>query len=234
MNKKYFIVIDTETANNIAQPLPYDISWAVTDKKGTIYETYSFLVYEIYCKEKSLMNSAYYANKIPEYEEQIKNGEKIVASIYAIKERFETCCKKYNIDTVYAYNITFDKKALNNDIRYISKSFARWFFPFGINFYCIWNIACNLLMSRKSFISFAEENNFISPAGNILTNAEVCYRYITGDIDFQEEHKGLEDVLIEIKILAYCFRQKKKMQSEPNTNCWRIVQKKRKEIRERV
>jgi hypothetical protein len=41
--------------------------------------------------------------------------------------------------------------------------------------------------------------------------AEILYRYISGNIDFDESHTGLEDVLIEVQILAYCYRQHKAM-----------------------
>ena len=34
---------------------------------------------------------------------------------------------------------------------------------------------------------------------------------ISGNHDFEEEHTGLADVMIEKEILAYCFRQKKPM-----------------------
>ena len=35
--------------------------------------------------------------------------------------------------------------------------------------------------------------------------AEIIHRYLTGNLDFVEEHTGLEDVLIEKDILAYCL-----------------------------
>jgi hypothetical protein len=41
--------------------------------------------------------------------------------------------------------------------------------------------------------------------------AEIIYRFISGDENFIEEHKGLDDVLIEKEILAYCYRKHKKM-----------------------
>jgi hypothetical protein len=44
--------------------------------------------------------------------------------------------------------------------------------------------------------------------------AEVLYKFITKDIDFVEEHKGLEDVDIERQILAYCKRQHKAMKKK--------------------
>ena len=41
--------------------------------------------------------------------------------------------------------------------------------------------------------------------------AETIYKFITKDLDFVESHTGLEDVLIEKEILAYCYKQHKRM-----------------------
>ena len=37
--------------------------------------------------------------------------------------------------------------------------------------------------------------------------AEVLYRFLSGDNEFSEEHKGLDDVLIEKEILIECRRR---------------------------
>ena len=227
MKKKFLIALDTETANSVEQPLPYDMGWGVIDLKGNFYEKRSYIIEEIYCREKELMKSAYYAEKIPQYEEDIKNGKRIIASIWTIRRQMINDFKKYNTNTVCAYNMGFDKRALNNDIRYISKSWLRWFFPYGTEFQCIWHMACTSIMNRPSYIKFAEKNGFISKAGNVITNAETCYKYITKNLNFKEAHTGLEDVEIETEILAHCYKQHKPFEKSINPSCWRIVQKAR-------
>jgi hypothetical protein len=106
----------------------------------------------------------------------------------------------------------------------------RWFFPYGTEFIDLWNLACTTILNRPSYIRYAIENNFISSKGNIFTSAECAYRYITKDKDFSECHTGLEDVRIEIAIMAYCYRQHKTFDNSINSACWRKVQKKRKEM----
>lgn len=228
---KKFIVVDTETANEINFPLPYDIGWIVSNRKGEILESHSYVVYEIYCKEKELMKTAYYADKIPQYEADIKAGTRKIKSFWTIRKIFLDCMKRHNVKEIYAYNMGFDKRALNNDTKVICKPWLKYFFPKDIEYKCIWRMACELLMARPSYIKWAESNGFESEKGNILTNAEVCYKYITKQLDFTESHTGLEDVLIESAILTHCFRQKKKFNAEPNSACWMMVQKKRKEMR---
>lgn len=228
--KEYFLVVDTETANSIEQPLPYDIGYAICDRYGNIYRERSFVVAEIFLDLKDAMKSAYYAEKIPTYWEDIKAGKRTLATFWHIRKIMLADMKEFHVKKVGAYNMGFDKRALNNLIRYVSKSWARWFFPFGTEFFCIWSCACEVLLSRSTFIKFAERNGFVSEANNIQTSAEVCYRYLTDKVDFIESHTGLEDVKIEVEILAACYRTHKKLNTAINSACWRKVQRKRKEL----
>jgi len=228
--KKYFMVVDTETCNTIEQPLPYDIGWAVCDRHGNIYEKRSFVVAEIFCDMKDVMQSAYYAEKIPMYWDDIKAGKRKVATMWTIYRTMKEDIKKYKIRNVGAYNMAFDKRALNNLMRYVSKSWCRWWFPYGVEFFCIWNMACDVILNRKTYVEFAEKNGLISESHNISTSAENAYRYIKNALDFSESHTGLEDVEIEVEIMAECYRQKKRMDKSINPSCWRKVQRKRKEM----
>ena len=84
MKKKFVIVFDTETCNSLmindkldlSQSLVYDIGWQVVDLHGNIYEQKSFVIYETFVGMKDVMKSAYYAKKIPMYEEQLAKGER--------------------------------------------------------------------------------------------------------------------------------------------------------------
>ena len=229
--KEMFLVIDTETCNTVEQPLPYDIGFAICDRMGNIAEERSYVVAETFLDMKDTMKSAYFAEKIPQYWEDIKNGSREIKSIYKIRKEVKDLMNKYNVKKVGAYNMGFDKRALNNVMRYTTKSFCRWFFPFGTEFFCIWHLATQTLLQQKTFFKMAEKNNWFSEKGNLLTNAEVTYNYIKKMSDFKEEHKGLEDVRIEVEIMAHCFRQHKKMNTNINTSCWRLVQKAYKEYK---
>lgn len=229
-NKKKYLIVDTETANTIEQPLPYDIGWAICDKNGHIYVERSYVVAEIFCDMKDIMQSAYYAEKIPQYWEEIKSGQRVLAPMWTIYKAMRSDIRKYKVKDIGAYNMGFDKRALNNLVRYVSKSWCRWWFPFYVNFFCIWNMACSSILNRATYIDFAKKNGLVSGSDNIQTSAECAYKYLMKDIDFAESHTGLEDVKIEVEIMAHCFRQKKKLDKEINSNCWRKVQKKRKEM----
>lgn len=229
--KEMYLVIDTETCNTVEQPLPYDIGFAICDRMGNIAEERSYVVAETFLDMKDTMKSAYFAEKIPQYWEDIKNGSREIKSIYKIRKEVKDLMNKYNVKKVGAYNMGFDKRALNNVMRYTTKSFCRWFFPFGTEFFCIWHLATQTLLQQKTFFKMAEKNGWFSEKGNLLTNAEVTYNYINKMSDFKESHTGLEDVRIEIEIMAHCFRQHKKMNTNINTSCWRLVQKAYKEYK---
>ena len=229
--KEMYLVIDTETCNTVEQPLPYDIGFAICDRMGNIAEERSYVVAETFLDMKETMKSAYFAEKIPKYWEDIKNGTREIKSIYKIRKEVKDLMNKYKVKKVGAYNMGFDKRALNNVMRYTTKSFCRWFFPFGTEFFCIWHLATQTLLQQKTFFKMAEKNDWFSEKGNLLTNAEVTYNYINKMSDFKESHTGLEDVRIEIEIMAHCFRQHKKMNTNINTSCWRLVQKAYKEYK---
>jgi hypothetical protein len=227
--KELFLVIDTETCNSLEQPLCYDIGYAICDRDGNIYRERSFIVAEVFLGLQDTMNSAYYAEKIPQYWEDIKNRTREIKSIFSIRKQIKEDIKNFSIRKVGAYNMAFDKRALNTTIRYCSKSCVRWFFPFGIQHFCIWNMACQTVLNQSSYIKFAIHNGLVSACDNILTNAESCYKFLTQSLEFVESHTGLEDVKIEIEILKKCYSMHKKMGTEINPSCWRIPQKKRKE-----
>lgn len=224
------LVIDTETCNSIEQPLPYDIGYAICDRSGKIYLERSFVVAETFLDLRETMESAYYAEKIPQYWRDIENGKRKIKTLRNIRKIILEDMKTYNVKKVGAYNMGFDKRALNNVLRYATKSFCRWFFPFGTEFFCIWSMACQTLLNTKTYIDFAEKNGLVSPADNILTSAESAYKFLTKEVDFIESHTGLEDVKIEVAIMAKCYATHKKMDTKIYSACWRLPQRKRKEM----
>lgn len=227
--KKYYLVIDVETAEDVkTNPLPYDVGYVICTKKGEILLQRSFVVADIFLDLKSSMQSAYYAQKIPSYWDDIKQGKRTLTTFWKIWKQVKEDMKTYNINTICAYNMNFDRNALNNLIRYCTKSKYRYFFPYEIEYNCIWHMACQVLATRKTYVNFCLKNKFYNEkTNNILTNAECIYKYLTANNDFIESHTGLEDVQIEVEIMKSCYRQKKKMDKTINRLCWMIPQQKK-------
>lgn len=218
----YLIGLDTETCNGIliddkldlSQSIVYDIGWAITDKKGNIYKTRSFVIYEIFCGLKDVMKSAYYAEKIPKYWDEIQNGSRKLVSFWTMWKTLKNDIKEYHVKNIFAHNAGFDVRALNNTIRYISKSKYRWFFPYNIEFWDTLKMARQTIGKQKTYKNWCIRNEYMTKhrKPQVRLTAEILYRYISGNDNFIESHTGLEDVLIETKIMVHCFRQHKKME----------------------
>lgn len=224
----YYLILDTETANGLDDPLVYDIGGVVTDKQGRIYESFSFVIRDVFVYERALMRTAYYACKIPDYSNDICTGKRAMVNFHEARQFILNLMKEYNIHNVAAYNAHFDRNALNTTQRWLTKSKYRYFFPYNTNFVCIWNMACQTICQRKTYKNFCEDNNFVSNRGrNISTSAENVYRYLILNPEYTEEHKGLDDVLIETEIMKKCFSTHKKFPYGKGIrrNCWMDVKR---------
>lgn len=219
----YGIMLDTETANTQQEEngkldmrfvLPYDFGFAVIDSHGRVYEKFSFVNSDIYIYEKDLMRSAYYADKLPQYEKDLAEGRRIMANTYNIRRIILEKIKEYNCKFVCAHNARFDLNACNNIQRWTTKSKYRYFFPYGLEFWDTLKMARDVLGNRPTYRKFCEENSYLTKQNQCRYTAEVIYQYIMQDTDFSESHTGLEDVEIEVQILAYLVSRKKAMRKK--------------------
>lgn len=219
--KKYMIVLDCETApcdRTLEEVMPinmltYDVGWVVVDRLGNVYEQKSFVVADIFLDEKELMQSAYYANKIPEYWADIKQGSRILTSFYKVRMALLNDIETYGVKQVYAHNMRFDYGALNNTERWLTKSRFRYFFPYDVEICDTLKLARQLIATMPTYRKYCEDFGYMTKhkTPQPRLTAEIIYRFISGDECFEEEHKGLDDCMIEKEILAYCYRKHKKM-----------------------
>ena len=218
----YKIVIDTETCpidKDLTDVLPtnmwvYDCGWAVVDKRGNVYRTRSFINADIFLDEKDLMKSAYYAEKIPSYWEDIKAGRRALTSFYNIRKIFMKDIAEFNGTEIFAHNMRFDYGTLNTTQRWLTKSKYRYFFSKDLVICDTLKMARDVIAKMPTYRRFCEENGYMTKNHQVKLTAEVIFRFITKNNDFVENHTGLEDVLIEKEILAYCYKQHKKMRKK--------------------
>lgn len=203
------IVMDTETANEIDCPLAYDIGWAVLDLDTfEVVKTESFVNADIYIGEKELMKSAYFAEKIPLYEADLKTGKRKLRTLNTIHKIFYKDCKKYNVQAISAHNARFDYKAVNLVRRWITKSEYRYFIPYGIEIWDTLKMAQQVFYYDEDYRNFCREYDMMVSPNRPRMTAEALFRYISNDPSFEEAHTGLEDVLIEKEILRECLLRK--------------------------
>lgn len=218
----YILMMDTETCNTLVAEdgkldmtnvFIYDFGWQVIDKRGNVYEEKSYIVKDIFERETALMQSAYYAKKIPQYLQEIAEGKRIVATFYEIRKDFLETLARYETNTIAAHNARFDYRASNTTQRWLTKSKYRYFFPYNIEIWDTLKMATDVICKMPTYIAFCEQNGYMTKhkKPRPKATAEVLYRFISGNVEFNEAHTGLEDVDIERQILAYCFRQHKTM-----------------------
>lgn len=227
--RHYILAIDTETAGSIQQPLVYDFGVRVYDTKGNVYEEASWVIYETYVGQKEKMKNAYYANKLPQYEEGLKNGTWKMVKMMTAFRITRNWMEDYCITEILAYNTNFDRKALDRTLA--ANTNYHFFFPKDTVFLDAWNAACSSIFQQKNYYKRALEQGWVSEKGNVRTNAEVGYAYITGRIDFEEAHTALEDVKIEMEIYLHCLRLRVKVEDRQTIyNPWRKPQPKWREF----
>lgn len=212
--KNYYGIFDSETANGLDDPIVYNGSFAIIDNNAETYETFSFIVREVFFGMSDLMQTAYYANKIPKYLEMIERGEIEVVSYATAKRRIAEMCKRYGVKAIMAHNMRFDYRATATTQRYLTKSNNRYFFPYGIELWDTLKMAHDTICKQKLYIEWCNENGYLTKNGKPRATAEILYRYITNDDGFIEAHTALEDILIEKEIFARCKSQHKKMRKK--------------------
>lgn len=214
-NKNLFLVMDTETTGEIPQQIAYDVGWVVCDRSGKIYHRFHAVVREVFAN-LPMMATAYYANKFPNYLDAIRNQEMEVLTFAEILQRFEETVNVFHIKTLCAYNLSFDLRAMSNTQKWLTGK--KWWMSYELNQklekFCIMRAACEVLMGYQ-YVKTCRANGWETDKGNPKTSAEMAYRYITKDFQFEEAHRGLQDCEIEAEILAACFRKHKKFDHSP-------------------
>ena len=203
MTNEKFLMLDTETANTIDDPFYYDLGCAVVDAEGNIYETASFVNADIFLDE-DLMATAYFKDKIPQYWDEIKSGERVLKRHYNIKKAVREIMNRWGIKYVVAHNASFDYRSTNYTQRLLTSSKYRYFFPYGTQILDTLKMARETLKTSTDYKNFCKKNGFVCANGSPRYTAEIIYRWLTQNTDFKEAHTGLEDVLIEAKIFAFC------------------------------
>lgn len=214
--KKYYMVLDTETCpidRTLEEVTPknmlvYDLGYCIVDKKGNVYRKGSYIVSEIFFGEyNTKMQSSYYADKIPRYFEDIAKGERVVKTWSQISFILRKVLEEFNIGVVVAHNARFDFGVLANTKDYLEE------YPMlpYIEWWDSLKMARSILGNMPTYKKFCIENNYLTKNNQLRYTAEIINRFLTKDNEFKESHTGLEDTLIEKNILAYCFKQHKKM-----------------------
>jgi len=160
------------------------------------------------------MEEAYFSDKIPQYREDLRLGQHQMVNTWDLYRIVRNMVEKYDIKAFIAHNARFDVAVLNSTLRYQTKSVRRFFFPYGIPIWDTMKMANDTICKLSSYRQFCMEHGYMT--NHIVPQprktAEILWRFLQQDNDFEESHTGLEDVRIEAQIFAECVRRHKRME----------------------
>lgn len=233
-----FIVLDTEGVDTVKygdnKPHPetglfYDLGYLVANREGEILCEHSFANSDVLFNTQ-LMNSAYYANKLPQYMNSL-NEDWTVATTFDIWQQFKRDIAAYNVRDIWAYNVRYDMTIGNATIRQMSNGFVQYFTPYKTRYRDIWDYAGSLICNTPKYVRWCYANGFVSDKGNPHTTAETVYRYLHNELDFVEQHTALSDCRIELDILLTAFKRHNRKARKTKGQGWRDAAQTAKELK---
>ena len=193
------VVFDTETTS-LEKPFCYNIGYVIADiESGNVLLKKDFVVEQVW-HNPMLFTTAYYSDKREIYISRMKGKKAVMEKFGYITQEMIRDFKAYNVELAFAYNSPFDVKVFEWN--------CEWFKcnnPFdNIEIKDIMNFVHTFIAFREEYQVFCESNQFFTESGNYSTSAETLFRYITQNLEFEEEHTALADSLIEFEILRTC------------------------------
>lgn len=231
MKKNVYLILDTETVD-IVNRFVYDLSYTIATKEDIILSE-GFVVEEIYTSPK-LMRDAFYGDKMyTKYPYLFEKGVITIKPFEYILDRMNRMIEEFNVTHICAYNMQFDIRAIQKTKFYLDHGVVHPDYKKvkvinkrDYKYIDLWLAACEAIGSMKSYRTYCESNGFMTKKQNYKTDAQTMFGFITKDPEFIEGHTGIEDSIIEAKILQYIA--KRKVKYSRNTlggQPWRLVSK---------
>lgn len=179
---KMKIILDIECGKT---GKPYNIGYLII-KKNKIIKRRNIVILEN-IKDNQLSNCL---TKIL-IDLRDKKGKFSYLTNKEFQKKFKQDLIRYNVKKVYAFNSPYDESKLN-----LICAGAH-----NLTFYDIRKLILPYLTDNFNFFCFT--NNYLTKTGKPQTTLEVIYKYLTGDLNFNQEHTGLSDCLIEFELLKW-------------------------------
>ena len=210
-----FLILDGETCNtpmikgqlDIKSGQVYDLGGAIINEYGKEFTHFSIVNEDVFFRMPEQMKEAYYADKIPQYLEDMRLGKRKIMHTIDLYFVVRQLIKEYSVQAIVAHNAKFDIATLNATVRYQTKSRNRWFLPYGIKVIDSLVLAKKVYGTNPQYIAYCKEHGYMTnhATPRPRLTAEVLWRYISNNENFIESHTGLEDVEIEKEIFIKCL-----------------------------
>ncbi len=194
-----YMVFDTETTS-IDKPFCYDVGYAIYSDEHIELVRRHFVIEQTW-HNLPLFESAYYKEKRHLYVALMRSKKATMDKWGYVMRAMTRDIRQYGVTDAYAYNSDFDDKVFTFN--------CDWFKcnnPLeNIPVHDIWGYASEFITCTQEYKNFCEEHKYFTDSENYKASAEIVYRYLTHDNDFNEAHMGAMDVDIEAQILQFCF-----------------------------
>ena len=193
------MIFDTETTS-LEKPFCYNIGYVIvdTDNYNTLVER-DFVCEQVW-HNPMLFSTAYYANKRDVYVKSMRQRKTKMDKFGYICQQMIRDIKNFNIHSAYAYNSSFDEKVFTFNCDWFKCNNPLDLIPI----YDIRGYAHHFICDGI-YKDWCETYKAFSDSGNYSTTAENVYRYVSGDIEFIEDHTALSDSKIETEILLFAL-----------------------------
>ena len=202
-----YVVFDTETTS-LNKPFCYNIGYIIVTEAGIVLRR-DYVVEQVW-HNLPLFSTAYYAEKRPLYISAMRSRETKMEKFGYICAQMRRDFKVNNVERAFAYNSSFDEGVFEFN--------CDWFKcinPFDeITIADIRGFVHKYLIS-ETFRQFCEDYQLFTESGNYSTTAETMYKFVSGDLLFEEEHTALADSLIENQILRACIQCGASLEENP-------------------
>lgn len=195
--RKTTMVVDVETTLGAGnESTIFDIGWTISipSKKEMVMHR-SYIIKEVFLDMK-LMGRAHYFNKYSQYVMGIAMGTIELVSWEHVKYMLNKDIQQFNVNNILAYNGGFDRDAIIKTQKYLNENIE-----FVLNVKCLMVEVIDKVLATEKYVKFASAMGWYTDGGNIKTNAESAYRYVSQKYGFVEAHTGLEDSIIETELM---------------------------------
>jgi len=197
-----YLMLDTETT--MKNGLVFDAAFELFDRSGNTYEYGSYLFSDVLAIEEP-----FYKDKIAQYWALAFKGKVRPIRFRTFRKIFNDLLMRYLPSykiVICAYNAKFDIdhigkncKHLLDGAQFLNEKTKNVMF---LDLWHAWVQGCPV--DYGYFAPFSDK-------GNLRTNAENVYRYISEHHNFEEKHIAHSDIVIEKVILMDILRRKKKL-----------------------
>lgn len=194
--KGNILIFDTETADGVESPIPYDFSLLICDTDFNIIYKQCFLISEIWNDFDRYSKSFYGLAKRGDYNEMLRKGHAKVVSAKQFNKELKFLMTNNNVKVISAFNLQFDMKAYqklcfeNNLVNHLEKKTKL----------DIQLLTQERLRGCMDFIKWCLKNKAITPKNYCSVKVDFTYKYLFKS-KVNEKHIGLSDIIQEMKIL---------------------------------